>query len=171
MKLVAIVSMILLMAPTLDKAPIRGEPGTPIEHASLVEPLPMPELVEEQPVELKETPQPLELPEPVTPTYTPTGNKDSWLQQSGIPQNLWGYVDFLVSRESGWNPCAFYPGQSDCNAMPVNACGLVQQNPCHKIPGDWRDPVAALKWQWQYVNGRYGGYAQAVEYWQVHRHY
>lgn len=103
--------------------------------------------------------------------YAAGGNKDSWLAASGIPKGEWGYVDWIVSRESGWDPCAYYPGQSNCNARPVNACGLVQQNPCHKIPGDWRDPVAALKWQYQYVKDRYGGYAQAVSYWQANGHY
>lgn len=103
--------------------------------------------------------------------YAAGGNKDSWLAASGIPQDQWGYVDWIVSRESGWQPCAYYPGNNDCSANPVNACGLVQQNPCHKIPGDWRDPVAALKWQYQYVKGRYGGYAQAVAYWQANGHY
>lgn len=92
------------------------------------------------------------------------GSKEEWLRASGIPESQWGYVDFLVSRESGWKPCSYYPSRNDCSATPVNACGLVQQNPCHKIPGDWRDPVAALKWQYQYVQ-KFGGYAGAVEYW------
>lgn len=104
-------------------------------------------------------------------SFKPTGNKESWLRASGIPESQWWAVDYIVSRESGWQPCAFYPGGNDCNARPVNACGLVQQNPCHKIPGDWRDPVAALKWQYNYVNERYGGYAGAVAYWKVNHHY
>lgn len=109
--------------------------------------------------------------DPTPKAYAAGGSKDSWLAASGIPKDQWGYVDYIVSRESGWQPCAYYPGQNDCNARPVNACGLVQQNPCHKIPGDWRDPVAALKWQYQYVKDRYGGYAQAVGYWQANGHY
>lgn len=107
----------------------------------------------------------------VQPSYTPSGTKDEWLSASGIPSSLWGYVDWLVSRESGWKPCAYNPGRNDCNANPSSACGLVQQYPCHKIPGDWRDPVAALKWQYNYVTVRYGGYPQAVAYWQAHGNY
>jgi hypothetical protein len=98
------------------------------------------------------------------------GNKQSWLEQSGIPSDQWWAVDWIVSRESGWDPCAYNPGQSDCSANPTTACGLVQQYPCHKIPGDWRDPVAALRWQYNYVN-KYGGYAGAVEYWKIHGNY
>ncbi len=32
----------------------------------------------------------------------------------------------VVQRESGCDPCAFYPGRSDCNAMPHTAKGLFQ---------------------------------------------
>lgn len=99
------------------------------------------------------------------------GNRKTWLRAAGIPQSEWGYVDFIVSKESGWQPCAYYPGQNNCNASPTTACGLVQQNPCGKIPGHWTDPVAALRWQKTYVEGRYGGYAQAVAYWRVNGHY
>ena len=104
-------------------------------------------------------------------TFKPTGNKQTWLEASGIPADLWWAVDYIVTRESGWKPCAYNPGLDDCSAWPINACGLVQQNPCHKIPGDWRDPVAALKWQYGYVNDVYGGYVGAVEYWKIHGNY
>ena len=105
------------------------------------------------------------------PDFVPSGDKQAWLTQAGIPADLWWAVDWIVSRESGWKPCAYNPGRNDCNANPSTACGLVQQFPCHKIPDDWRDPVAALKWQYNYVNARYGGYAQAVAYWKIHGNY
>lgn len=41
--------------------------------------------------------------------YSGGGNKDAWLAASGIPRSEWGYVDSIVSRESGWNPCAYNP--------------------------------------------------------------
>jgi hypothetical protein len=104
-------------------------------------------------------------------TYIPSGNQYDWLLASGIPQEYWRAVDYIVSRESGWNPCASYPRTYDCSLSPTNACGLVMQNPCGKIPGDWRDPVAALKWQYQYVTSVYGGYPQAVEHWKIYQNY
>lgn len=107
----------------------------------------------------------------VVSAVMPSGGRVDWLVASGIPENEWWAVDYLVSRESGWNPCAYYPRQNDCSASPSTACGLVQQNPCGKIPGDWTDPVAALKWQYQYVAARYGGYAQAVEHWKAYKSY
>lgn len=100
-----------------------------------------------------------------------SGDKNSWLIASGIPESEWWAVDYIVSRESGWNPCAYNPGRSDCNAMPTSACGLAQSYPCGKVPGHWTDPVANLKWQYQYVKDRYGGYPQAVTYWQKYHSY
>ncbi len=86
-----------------------------------------------------------------------SGDKHSWLAASGIPQAHWGYVDSIVTRESGWNPNAV-------NASS-GACGLGQQLPCGKWAGAWNDPVAALRAMNGYVNGRYGGWPQAVAFW------
>lgn len=107
------------------------------------------------------------------PTVTVSGDKASWLAASGIPKSDWGYVDMIVSRESGWDPCAFNPGLSDCNANPASACGLAQSLPCGKQSkyGHWTDPVANLKWQHEYVKGRYGGYAGAVAFWNANHWY
>lgn len=84
-----------------------------------------------------------------------TGNKQTWLEASGIPENVWWAVDRIVSGESGWNPLAYNESSG--------ACGLGQQLPCGKWGGDWRDPVHALKSMHQYVQA-YGGWAAAVEF-------
>ena len=86
-----------------------------------------------------------------------SGDKHSWLAASGIPEAHWGYVDSIVSRESSWNPNAVNKSSG--------ACGLGQQLPCGKWPGAWNDPVAALRAMNGYVNGRYGGWPQAVAFW------
>lgn len=91
------------------------------------------------------------------PKYQVTGNKQSWLAASGIPSSQWKYVDYIVSKESSWNPSAVNKSSG--------ACGLGQQLPCGKWPGRWNDPVAALKAQYAYVKGRYGGYSQAYAFW------
>ncbi len=105
--------------------------------------------------------------------YTGGGNKTEWLQASGIPESEWGYVDFIVGRESGWNPCAYNPGRSDCSANPTSACGLAQSYPCGKqsVYGHWTDPVANLKWQYNYVKGKYGGYEGAYNFWKENHWY
>lgn len=110
---------------------------------------------------------------PAPRAYTGGGNKEVWMAAAGIPQDVWWAVDSIVSRESGWNPCAYNPGMSDCNANPTSACGLAQSLPCGKQSkfGHWTDPVANLKWQYEYVTQRYGGYPQAVAFWNVHHWY
>jgi len=86
-----------------------------------------------------------------------TGGKTEWMRAAGIPESEWWAVDSIVTRESGWNPNAV--NQSS------GACGLGQQLPCGKWAGEWNDPVAALIAQKQYVTERYGGYSQAVAFW------
>lgn len=97
------------------------------------------------------------------PTVQVSGDKQSWLAASGIPESEWQYVDFIVSKESGWNPNAV-------NASS-GACGLGQQLPCGKWSGAWNDPVAALQAQHGYVKDRYGSYAGAVGFWQANNYY
>lgn len=105
--------------------------------------------------------------------YASGGSKEQWMTQAGIPQAEWQYVDYIVSRESGWKPCAYYPSKNDCSASPTSACGLAQSLPCGKQSkfGHWTDPVANLKWQYEYVTGRYGGYKQAYEFWSINHWY
>ena len=83
-----------------------------------------------------------------------SGTKADWMAAAGIPESDWPYVDYIVNRESSWNPNAV-------NASS-GACGLAQALPCSKVPGDWSNPVDSLRWQYSYVNSRYGGYAGAV---------
>lgn len=92
-----------------------------------------------------------------------TGNKQSWLKASGIPQDQWAYVDSIVGRESGWNPNAVNPSSG--------ACGLGQQLPCGKWAGKWNDPVSALKAMNGYVLGRYSSWAGAVAFWEQNSWY
>lgn len=92
-----------------------------------------------------------------------TGTKTEWMTAAGIPQEHWGYVDAIVSRESGWNPNAVNKSSG--------ACGLGQQLPCGKWAGAWNDPVAALVAMTGYVNGRYGGWAGAVAFWNANHWY
>lgn len=107
------------------------------------------------------------------PVRSISGTKEQWMTASGIPQSQWHYVDYIVSKESGWDPCAYNPSMSDCNANPSSACGLAQSLPCGKQSkyGHWTDPVANLKWQYEYVTVRYGGYAGAYSFWLANNWY
>jgi len=92
-----------------------------------------------------------------------TGGKQDWLIAAGIPEQHWGAVDAIVTRESGWNPNAVNPTSG--------ACGLGQQLPCGKWAGAWNDPVAALVAMTGYVNARYGGWDGAVAFWNANHWY
>lgn len=87
-----------------------------------------------------------------------SGSKQEWMAAAGIPESDWQYVDYIVNRESSWNPNAVNTSSG--------ACGLAQALPCAKtgcVP--YNDPVCALRWQLGYVNARYGGYAGAYKFW------
>lgn len=99
---------------------------------------------------------------PSPPKYTGGGSPAEWMAAAGIAESDWGYVDYIVTRESGWNP----------NAMNASsgACGLVQALPCSKVPGNGLDPVDNLKWATSYANtcvpGRmYCGWKGAYDFW------
>ena len=92
---------------------------------------------------------------PVRPPIS--GTKVEWMTQAGIPESLWGCVDALVTRESGWRVTAQNPTSP--------AYGLPQSLPGSKMASagaDWQtNPVTQLRWMTGYVNARYGGYCQA----------
>lgn len=89
--------------------------------------------------------------------YTGGGTKTDWLTASTIPKESWGYADFMVQKESGWNPNA--------RNASSGACGLAQALPCSKLGPEWANPVVALNWMNGYVTGRYydgSPYAQGL---------
>lgn len=95
--------------------------------------------------------------------YTGGGSKTEWLSASNIPSDSWGYADFLVGKESGWNPNSVNKSSG--------ACGLAQALPCSKVPGNPYNPVDSLNWMNGYVNGRYGGWKGAYDFWNANHWY
>lgn len=91
------------------------------------------------------------------PRYAGGGSPAEWMAAAGIAESDWGYVDFIASKESGWNPNA-------TNASS-GACGLIQALPCSKVPGSGYDPVDNLRWANGYAVGRYGSWAGAYAFW------
>jgi uncharacterized protein YabE (DUF348 family) len=89
--------------------------------------------------------------------YTGGGTKTEWLAASVISPADWGYADFMIQKESGWNPNAVNKSSG--------ACGLAQALPCSKVPGNPYNPIDSLNWMNGYVNGRYGGWAGAYNFW------
>lgn len=101
---------------------------------------------------------------PLVP-YTGTGTKTEWLIAAGIPASDWGYVDYIISRESGWNP-------NSVNSSS-GACGLAQALPCSKVPGNPLNPIDSLKWANGYAHTcvsyrMYCGWEGAYRFWLSH---
>jgi uncharacterized protein YabE (DUF348 family) len=95
--------------------------------------------------------------------YSGGGTKTEWLSASNVPSESWGYADYMVQKESSWNPNAVNRSSG--------ACGLAQALPCSKVPGNPHDPVNSLNWMNNYVNGRYGGWEGAYSFWLANRWY
>ena len=91
------------------------------------------------------------------PTYSGGGSPEAWMSAAGIAPENWGYVDYIATRESGWNPNATNPSSG--------ACGLIQAYPCSKVPGSGYTPVDNLSWANGYAVGRYGSWASAYAFW------
>lgn len=92
-----------------------------------------------------------------SPKYTGGGSKTEWLTAAGIAEGDWSFVDYIATRESGWNPNATNPSSG--------ACGLIQAYPCSKVPGNGYNPVDNLRWANGYAVGRYGSWAAAYDFW------
>lgn len=89
--------------------------------------------------------------------YQGGGAPVDWMNAAGIAESDRQYVDYIVTRESGWNPNA--------TNSSSGACGLVQALPCSKVPGSGYDPVDNLVWANGYATGRYGSWANAYAFW------
>jgi hypothetical protein len=77
---------------------------------------------------------------------------------AGIAQSDWGYVNYIVTNESGWNP--------DATNASSGAHGLPQALPYSKTGCGWSDAVCQLKWANMYATQRYGSWYNAYIYWQ-----
>lgn len=90
------------------------------------------------------------------PRYTGGGAPAEWMAAAGIAESDRAYVDYIVRRESGWNPNA--------TNRSSGACGLVQVYPCSKLANAY-DPVVNLRWANGYAKGRYGSWEKAYAFW------
>lgn len=88
------------------------------------------------------------------------GNKTALMSAAGIAPGDYGYVDYIVSHESNWNPGAE-------NAS--GAYGLCQALPGGKMASagsDWAsNPVTQLRWCNSYALSSYGSWYGAYAHW------
>lgn len=100
---------------------------------------------------------------PAAPAPTPPGGtKADWMNEAGIPQSDQGYVDYIFTKESGWNPAA----------RSRNGCIGLGQN-CPDGGNYWLDdacpdwpnqPVCQIQRFDVYAKGRYGSWAAAYQF-------
>lgn len=97
------------------------------------------------------------------PAFNPSGSKADWMRAAGISDADFGYVDYIISHESGWNYHAVNRSSG--------AYGLPQSLPAGKLASagaDWRDnPVTQLRWANNYAVGCYGSWEAAYYFWTV----
>ncbi|MCA9324078.1 DUF348 domain-containing protein [Candidatus Saccharibacteria bacterium] len=97
------------------------------------------------------------------PSVTVAGDKAALMSAAGIVESDFGYVDYIISHESGWRP---YAANSYSGAY-----GLCQALPGSKMASagaDWQsNPVTQLIWCSGYASGRYGSWGGAYAAWQV----
>jgi uncharacterized protein YabE (DUF348 family) len=90
-----------------------------------------------------------------------TGTKGD-MARAGIAASDFNYVDYIVQKESRWNPHA--------RNASSGAYGLCQALPGSKMASagsDWADnPITQLRWCDSYAKGRYGSWASAYSFWQ-----
>ena len=93
---------------------------------------------------------------------------------AGIAPSDYTYVDYIISRESGWCPtkaqgqwggCPPYAGY----VPATGGYGLCQSTPGSKMAtagADWAtNPVTQLRWCSGYAKSRYGSWAAAYSHW------
>lgn len=97
-------------------------------------------------------------PKAVTTAHAASGAKQEWLTASGIAPSDWQAVDYIISKESGWNPNA--------RNASSGAGGLPQALPYSKTGCAWGDPICQLQWANNYAKQRYGGWWGAYSAWQ-----
>jgi len=95
----------------------------------------------------------------------PTGSHEDWMAAVGISPSDYGYVNYIITRESHWNPLA--------RNRSSGATGVCQALPGKKMASagaDWEtNPITQLRWCNSYAVGRYGSWRKAYEFWTVHK--
>lgn len=97
-----------------------------------------------------------------TKAVLPPGSHTDWMAAAGIAEADYGYVDYIISHESGWGP-------TKSNYSGSGAYGLCQALPATKMASAGADymtnPITQLKWCNGYAVGRYGSWAAAYNFW------
>lgn len=111
------------------------------------------------------------------------GDRTGWMSAAGIAESDYAYVNYIVSRESGWCPTKWQGQVGYCPAYyeerystsATIGFGLCQSTPPNKMASagaDWQtNPVTQLRWCSGYAQARYGGWGAAYNYWVSHHNW
>jgi uncharacterized protein YabE (DUF348 family) len=99
----------------------------------------------------------------------PPGSHEDWMAAAGISASDYGYVNYIVSHEGGWEPCKVQGGAIDCSYSGYIGYGMVQATPGGKMVSagsDWRtNPITQLRWATGYAARDYGSWEGAYNHW------
>lgn len=108
-------------------------------------------------------------------------DKSAWMSAAGISPSDYPYVNYIMSRESGWCPTklqgqiGYCPGFAPSYIPPNRGYGIGQATPGTKMAGfgaDWQtNAVTQLKWATSYAKGRYGTWQGAYNFWLANHHW
>ncbi len=110
-------------------------------------------------------------------------DKTSIMSAAGVSPADYAYVNYIVSRESGWchtkwqGQIGYCPAYYEERYSPSSGhgYGLCQSTPAIKMASagaDWAtNPVTQLKWCHGYAQKRHGGWAGAYNYWLANHHW
>lgn len=94
--------------------------------------------------------------------YLPPGSHEDWMRAAGIAESDFGFVNYIISKESGW-------GHTKWNRAGSGAYGLCQALPASKMASAGADymtnPITQLKWCSGYATSRYGSWQKAYNFW------
>lgn len=110
-----------------------------------------------------------------TKANLPPGSYQDWMSAAGISAGDYGYVNYIVSHEGGWEPCKVQGGSIDCMYGGGYGYGVVQSTPGSKMAragADWRtNPITQLRWATSYAVGRYGSWQGAYNHWTMYHNW
>ena len=91
----------------------------------------------------------------------PPGSHEDWMRAAGIAESDFGYVNFIIGKESRWT--------WNAKNKSSGAYGLCQALPASKMASAGSDymtnPITQLKWCSSYAKRRYGSWANAYHEW------
>ncbi len=153
----------LLVDEPVDTPPVVAPETAPEPPQAVVVPEPTvtPPPVIEEPV------APPVQPEPTPPAIT--GSKLDWLAASDIPRRDWELADWLIKRESSWNPSAQNP-RSTAFGLKQFLDSTWAGVGCTKAEAI-NNPVYQLNCGQKYVMARYGSWANANAFWLKNKWY